>query len=214
MDSDPYSKLRSFFESGRRLRFKKREMILRAGDIPSGIFYIKNGFVRQYIISKDGQELTTVIYKPDDLFPLMWGLNEQISNRYFEAMTSAELYRVSKEKFIEFIKKEPEILYKLTSRILNRLNAVSERLEYLAFGSAYAKVASILLIIAQRLGEEKEGGVVIPFSLTHKDIAALTGITRETSSIEIKKLERAKIINWHNRTIINIKKLKEESLLV
>lgn len=215
MDLDPLENAARFFSRFKLLHYKKGELLLRPDDIPSGVFYLKKGYVRQYVISKEGQELTTIIYKPGDLFPLMWGLNEMVSNRYFEAMVPLELYRIPKETLLDFIKKEPEVLLKLTGRILNRLHAVSERLEYLAFGSAYAKVASIILICAKRLGEKKDHEVVIPLPLTHRDIASLVGVTRETTSIELKKLEKKNIIGYQGRLLVvkSMDRLQKESLL-
>ncbi len=215
MESDPYGKINEFFARHKLLKYKKREVVLRAGDIPSGIFYLRKGFIRQYVISRDGEEFTAIIYKPGDLFPLLWALNERISNRTFEAMTAVELSRAPIDKFITFIKSEPTVLYRVTSRILNRVNALSERMEYLVLGNAYQRVASLIWIFASRFGEKVASSILVPLPLTHKDIASLIGITRETTSIELKKLEKKNIIGYKGRMILvkKIDMLRELSLL-
>ncbi|MBI4100756.1 Crp/Fnr family transcriptional regulator [Candidatus Microgenomates bacterium] len=130
-------------------------------------------------------------------------------------MTAVELWRVSRNQFLDFIKANPDILFELTSRITVRLGGLLERMEYLVFGNAHQKVASILAICAQRFGRQEGGKTKISVPLTHKDIAALIGFTRETVSLEMKKLEKKGIISRRGQLILvkNSKKLEDESIL-
>lgn len=214
-------KLESFFKRFRHFHYKKDETLLHAGDEPSGVFYLSKGFVRLYSISKDGEELSLIIFKPGDFFPMIWAINKTVVNYYLETMTPVELYRTSREEFRKFIKgedggdKNVDVLYEITSKIVVRLGGLLSRMEYLAFGNAYQKVASILHICAERFGESVDGSITIQVPLTHKDIASLVGVTRETASIEVKKLERKGLISFHGRHIVvkNLSNLRRESLL-
>ena len=208
-------KLNNFFSKYKKYSFKKGEVILRGGDAPQGVYFIGKGYVRDYSISKDGEELTLIVFKPEDFFPMQWVFNDRISQHYFNAMSAVELWRCPKEDFINFIEENPEIFFELTSHITLRLGGIMQRMEYLAFGNAYEKVASILMICAERFGEKKGKQVLIPFSLTHKDLAMFIGMTRETVSIEVKKLERKGIIGYKRHLIIvkNVKKLQLASLI-
>lgn len=195
------------------LRYKKGETILHAEDPPPGIFFIQSGYVRLFSISEDGEELTLIIFRPGDAFPLSWVI-DNIPNIYnLEAMTQAQIYRAPKEKFVLFLKRHPEILFEFTKRILVRLTGLLTRMEQLVFGNAYAKVASILYLCGERFGKKTGRGTVIELPLTHKDIGLMVGITRETTSIEMKKLERKGLVFYQNGLIVikNLKLLKEES---
>lgn len=210
-----FLKLNHFFSKRKVRSHKKREVILRPTDIPSGIFFIEKGYVRQYIISEDGKELTTVIYKPRDLFPIRWALLNMPLQSHFEAMTPVEVRHASKEEFIKFLKKEPEAFLLLTSRIINRLHAILERMEHLAFGSSYNKVASLLLLLVERFGKKSKSFMLIQIPLTHQDIASMLGLTRETVSISMKKLFDKGIISRYDQFIIvkSIRKLEKEASL-
>lgn len=207
-------RLNKFFSKFKKLQYKKGELILRGGDSPQGVYFIEKGYVKDYSISKEGEELTLIIFKPEDFFPLQWVFNNKPNVHYFEAMTSVEIWRCPKSDFITFIEANPEIFFELTSHIMLRLGGITQRMEYLAFGNAYQKVASIIMICAERFGEEKDDGWIIRIPLTHREVAMLVGMTRETVSIEIKKLERKGIINYKGRSIFvkDLTKLKEESL--
>ncbi|OGH17668.1 MAG: hypothetical protein A3C22_02200 [Candidatus Levybacteria bacterium RIFCSPHIGHO2_02_FULL_37_10] len=208
-------KLILFFKKFKLLRYNKGDIILRAEDIPSGVFYLKKGCVRLYSVSKDGEELTLIIFKSGNVFPLMWSINNTPNQYHLEAMTQAELYRSPRDKFLGYIKVNPDVMLELFKHVLARFGGVLQRMEYLVFGDAYAKIASILVILADRFGEKRTADIRIQVPLIHKDVAMLVGVTRETASIELGKLEKKGIIKHKGKAIIikDIKKLKKESLL-
>lgn len=211
----PLHELDLFFKKFRPLAYRRGEIIIRVGDPPPGIFYLKSGYVRVYSFSRSGEELTLIIFKPGDIFPVSWAINNAPSGYFVEAMTTAELWRVKREQFLEFVRDKPEILFELTRRMLVRFLGLMRRMEYLVFGNAYAKVASILVICAERFGEKRGRKIIIDVPLTHNDIANLIGVSRETVSIEMKKLERQGLLAYRGR-LVEIKnpiKLRRESLI-
>lgn len=207
-------RLNLFFEQFKQFDYKKHEIILRPYDMPSGIFYLQKGYVRAYSTSREGKELTIIIFKPEDVFPYSWAISNIQNKYYYEAMTLVEVRRVSKEELLNFINNNPDILFTLSNRIVVRMMGLAQRMEYLVFGNAYKKVASILLICAERFGIREKNNVAIQVPLTHKDIASLVGVTRETASIEMKKLEKRELIMHQGRFMVvkDMNRLKKESL--
>lgn len=128
-------------------------------------------------------------------------------------MGHVELQQAPRDEFVKFVKANGDVLFELTSKILIRLGGLIERMVYMVFGNAYNKVASIIAICAERFGYPDKEGVVIDVLLTHKEIANLLGIARETVSIEIKKLEKLGIIGYKGRYIVvrDVKALRGES---
>lgn len=213
--ADTSASLVNFFRKFRLLQYKKGETILHAQDSPQGVFYLEKGYVRQYATCAEGDELALIIFKPGDFFPLRWALGEIESRYSIGAMTDAVVWRAPRREFQEFVKNNPDILFHLTQRILVRLGGLLSRMEYLTFGNAYEKVASIVAICAERFGRKEGRNIVVQVPLTHQDIAFLVGITRETTSIELKKLEKKGLIAFRSRLLVvrNINKLHRESLL-
>ena len=211
MPDEPHLvKLDEFFQKTKLLFYKRRALILHPNDPPSSVFYIKNGYVRVYRISEEGEELTMTILKPKDFFPLTYGINKIVNPYYLEAITPLELWRAPQEQFLDFIKNDQDVLYELTSRIIVRFDGVLTRMEYLMFSNAYMKVATTLLVCAKRFGEVQGSNVVIKVPLTHRDIATLVGITRETTSLEMKKLENEGFLGRMGRLLVikNIENLE------
>lgn len=206
-------KLEAFFTQYKHQAYKKGEILIRADDEPQGIFYLKNGIVRQYSISKDGEEQTLNLYKPVSFFPLMWAINDTHNTYYFEAVTEVGVFRAPREHVVVFLKNEPEILYDLVSRLYKGMHGLLSRIEYLQSGDAYAKVIFALVNASLRFGQSK-GNSGIEISITHREMSALTGLTKETISRECTKLEERGLIKNTNHLVAikDIKRLESELL--
>lgn len=206
----------SYFSKFPSRAYRKRWVVVNAGDHLQKIFYLKKGYMRVYSMSAEGKEITLLVYKPGDFFPLLTALKKGIPYPYWvETMTSAEVVSVPVDSFVDFFTKHPHLLLNLSGEIMGRLDSALQRIEYMAFGNVYVKVASILAIGAKRFGRKEGSTIVIDIPLTHKDIGLLIAAARETVSTEIKKLERKGIITHKGKNIVikNLKALEKEALL-
>lgn len=211
-ESQLVAKLEQFFQTSLILTYKKRTLIFHPDDSASSVFYIKSGYVRVYRISEEGEELTLTILKPKDFFPLSYAINRMANPYHLEAITPLEIWKAPQDQFLSFIKTNPDVLYELTTRILVRFDGVLSRMENLLFCNAYVKVAATLLMCAKGFGEDYNGSTLVKVPLTHRDIATLVGITRETTSLEMKKLEKQGFLTKSGRFLV-IKDMKRlESL--
>lgn len=206
-------KIEDFFSIYKHQIYKKGEILIRSDEEPQGVFYLKSGLVRQYSISKDGDELTLNIYKPEAFFPLMNVFTKIPNTYYFEAITDVQVFKGNQEEVAEFLKKDPEVLQDLIVRLYRGMHGLLSRIEYLLSGSAYSKIIFTLLNFAYRFGEQKESKKV-EITITHREIASLTGLTKETISRECSKLsENGLIENTKNHVVIrSLQKLEDELL--
>ncbi len=207
--------IQTFFSQYKVITFKKNETILRAEATPQGVYYIKSGHVRLYLISEDGVEFTVIIYKAGDIIPLKWALNKVENIYYYEALSPVEVYCAPKNDFLDLMKKNAEAAMHITNQIVFDYSALIYRMQHIVFGNAQAKVASIILTAAKRFGEKNGKDISVPIRLTHQQIALSAGITRETASIEIKKFENKGFIGYDGRLMVikDMEKLEKEAFL-
>lgn len=201
MDQELTHKLDAFFEKYTPQVFPKSAILIRAGEAPKGIFYLKKGHVRQYVITQNGEEMTLHMYKPGAFFPMSWAFNENPNLYYFESMSEVEVLVAPKDAVLVFVKKEPDILFDLAKRVFSGLDGILTRMEQLMSGNARARLITILVISAKRFGEVRKNGIVIHLKLTHQDLASLAGLSRETVSREMMQLKEKKLIGYTASTI-------------
>ena len=200
-------KLIDFFSRHRQVEYKKGELIFRPGDDFSNVYFIKSGYVRLYLDDEDGKEITINVFKPVFYLSLHYALNEGENRYFFEALTDVEIWKAPKQEVIDFIKNDREILGFLTERLLKVVDELMRHVEVAISGDAYTKVASLVISLAKSSGKQIDNKVEMEFATTHRLIASLTGLSRETASIQIKKLEREGYI-IQNKSLLVINDLK------
>ena len=212
MDTGLLKKLDPFFRQYKPLYCKKGQIILRPEDKVDSIYFIEKGYVRFYSISEDGRELTYLIYKPGYLFPIIYTFLGETTKYYFDALTPLILRRAPRDAFTNLVAGNSSALFAIGQEIVIRFDEMLNRMQYSAFGSAYQAVAHLLFSLGEQFGTRKGESMEINLPVTHKDIASMAGLTRETVSLAMKQLEGNKFIIYKRKhiTIRNVDKLKNE----
>ena len=198
------------FHQGTRLTYKKGEYIIRPGEVPESVFYIEEGLVKAYNISKYGEENLLIIRKNHEVFPLIWAITGQERNIIYQAMNDVVVWRISRRDYLKELHNNPEMLRPLLDMVTEMYRIHSERIINLEYRTVRERVASFLLIMAQRFGKKTPEGIMIEVPLRHQDIASSVNASRETSSRELGRLERDGLIKNKQLciTIKDPKKLK------
>lgn len=211
MESDIEQKLVGFFKKYKLIKYNKGEIIFRPGDVFSDVSFVKNGYVRLFRVTKNGKETTINLFKPVFYLSLMFS-NTNYENQYlFEAITDIELWKCPNNDIKRFFKKNPEVSEWLNISLLKILNDVLANVGDTVSGNSCSKILSIILSLVSHFGVETPDGISIDFLTSHRILASLAGIARETASIQIKKLERQGLIRQINRRIVvpDLQKLKD-----
>lgn len=204
-------KLENFFSQHKHQLYKKGEILIRADDEPAGVFYLKTGIVKEYTISKKGEELVINIFKPQSFFPMSWAVNNSKNMYYYEAITDSEVWRSPRDTTLTFIKQNPDVLYDLLKRVYIGLDGLLLRMVYLMSENAQDRLLTELVIQGKRFGR-KLADNAIELKITEKDLASQSGMTRETVSRVIKVLKDKNLITFQKGVlhILDIKLLESE----
>ncbi len=179
-----------FRKHGQRQTFRKGDFVIRPGESPPGIFYIYQGLVKAYDITKYNEENLLIIRKADELFPLIWGITGQERHVIYQTLAPTITWQISRDEFLDFIEKRPEALAPLLDMTLEMYRLHSERILNLEYRTVRERIISFLLTMSQRFGKETEEGLLIEVPLRHQDIASSVNSTRETTSRELATMER------------------------
>ena len=210
MNTDINTNLDTFCSQYKEINYKKGDIVIRGDDAPTGVYLIKSGIVKMSSIAEDGNELAVNIYKPGTFFPMTWAIGGVENSYYYQTLAASKLVRVPKDEFVVFLKKNPEILYDLTRRVLIGLDGLLFNVRHLLNGTSVSKVASILYMLARRFGIKDGDQVEIGLGLSHQEISRFAGVTRETTTIAINKLVNDGIITQKQRklTVRNMEYLR------
>ena len=191
--------LHAFLERHHTRTFKKGEIIIFQGEAPPCAYIVKEGVIKAYNLSVDGDEKPVAFYSADSVFPASWVYGKMPNAiYYYEAFTpEVEVYSIERDEFVEFIKKRPELLYQELEHALTDQLGSSMRLNALQHSRASDKLIYTLHYLALNHGKPSDSQKIeITLDLKHQDFANLTGLTRETAATELNKLKRQGIIDY------------------
>jgi len=193
MDKKFENNLQNFFSLHSLQKYKKGQIIIKPGEKPDFVGFIKSGYVRVYTLNESGQEITMSFFKPVLYFTTIYAMTGNTNKFYFEAITPVELWTAPIEDFMGYCKQNTEVSKAMMNKISNLFLNLVENTGRLLAGDSLSKVAMTVLSVSEGKAD---------FALTHKMIASLTGLTRETVTLQMLKLEKLKLIDNKNRKVV------------
>lgn len=190
------------FKTGTRMTYKKGEFVIRPGETPPGVFYVQEGLVKAFNITKYGEETLLIIRKEHEIFPLIWAITGQERHIIYQTLSPAILWRISEEAYREFLRHHTTALPVILDMVTEMYRIHSERILNLEYRSVRERLVSFLLTMSQRFGRETPRGLVVEVPLRHQDIASSINASRETASRELAYLERKGLIGTARGNII------------
>ncbi len=192
---------------------KKGANVLFQGEIPRRAMIVRDGFIRAYTITSSGDERVVAIYGKGDILPLSWILGETTNALfYYDAITETRLMTFSKEDFHTALE-DPQSMRAVLHFVGNQYTALLLRITGLEQSRAVEKIGFTLYYLLFRYGVEKSPGIyTIELKLSQLMISNLVGLTRESSTKNLKTLKEKGVISYVSSTY-TIDKLKLEQFL-
>lgn len=211
MNNEVKQVLDVFFAGYPLRRIDKGEVVLRPDDMLEHVFYLVEGSVVQYDISAAGNEVIVNAFKPNAFFPMSMAINQTPSDYFFEAATPVVARLAPVSDVVAFLKKNPEVVFDLLSRVYRGTDGLQRRMAHLMGGNAKSRLIFELINAAYRFGEKTPEGIRIP--LTENDLAKRSGLSRETVSRTANKFKQAGLLAVKQNSIVVSDVTKLESLL-
>jgi CRP/FNR family transcriptional regulator, global nitrogen regulator len=192
-------------------RFGAKDLIFAPGDPDGQLYFLLEGTVRLYKIYGEYKEATVALLKDGGVFGELSLDEERWQNVFAEAVTDSRVAGVRKSVLTEVIKRRPEFALKLLFSFSERLRRSDEVVESLLDREVSARLATLLLHLADRFGESNGLGTVLQVRLTHQDLANMIVSTREAVSKVMSEFQRDGLIEVRNRRISVSPRLAEIS---
>jgi CRP/FNR family transcriptional regulator, global nitrogen regulator len=116
-------------------------------------------------------------------------------------VTEARVASIYKAALERVIKRDPEFALKLFSSLSERLRQSDEVIESLLHREVSTRLATLLLNLGERFGEDGQADVLIGVRLTHQELANMIASTREAVSKVMSELQRDGVIESRSRRV-------------
>jgi len=188
MESDVSEKVRLFFTTYPKRTYPKGQILVFADENPEHIYYLASGQVRKYDVSYRGDEVIVNIFKTGAFFPMSWALNKQPNRYFYKTEAATELHITPADDALQFLKDNPDVALDLLARVYRGTEGLFGRMVHLMSGTAKSRLLYELIIECRRFGAKQPDGSY-QLSATEVDLAARSGLSRETVSREMRKVK-------------------------
>lgn len=179
-------------------KFSKDSIMVYQGELPPCLYAVREGFVKIYDLSSDGNEQMVGLAGKYDFIPSELLFSRDIAAQFFyAAFTPVEVYAVNRDELARRIRDNPAALYEIVQAVSDKYHGLRRHLTAVQKPKAREKIVYVLYFLALYFVAGKQQNlqkVAIP--LTQQDIANLVGITRETAAHELKQLKNEGYITY------------------
>ncbi|HQQ97303.1 MAG TPA: Crp/Fnr family transcriptional regulator [Cyclobacteriaceae bacterium] len=183
--------------------YKKDDFIFFPNEPASHIYMIAEGRVRIGHYLDDGKEVVSAILGSGEIFGELALAGEERRRDFAQAMDNNTMVcPLGIDDLKSLMWENKELSFKMLKLVGLRLIRLERKLELLVFKDARTRIVEFLKDTASWKGKKVGYETLIPTKLTHKDIASLTGNSRQTVTTILNEMKEQNLITFDRRRIL------------
>ena len=170
-------------------------LLYAPGERADTLFLLGRGHVQLYRLSPNGRKLVVATLRTGAFFGAIPPVAQETYQTFAETIDDSVLYVLGRADAERLLREKPEVALRVVAVLGERLRRLERRLEAMAFQNIPARLANLLL----RLADEQGDGVVLGY--THQDLADMLGTYRETVSETLHKFRADGLVQTGRREV-------------
>lgn len=184
--------------------FAKGEVIMTEGDVSDTLQAIQTGYIKVTSVDDAGDERMLWIAGRYDIVPTERLFSPRQPLQFFyTALSDGAAYQINKADFLHAAKNNLGLMSEVATSMSSHYDDLLTRINSAEQASVRGKLIATLRYLAQRFSAESAVDLYqLGLRLTHKDLAEMISSTRETTSVELKKLRTLGCIDYNSSQFI------------
>jgi len=166
------------------------------------IFLISKGRVKIGTYGSDGKEITKAILSPGEVFGELALISDGNRRDFAYTLEDTQLCVLEKTDLSAMLRERSELQLFFMRLIGNRTLQLEQRLENLMFKTSRSRITEFLHQLAETRGRAVGFEREVRNMLTHKEIADLTGTSRQTVNAVLNDLRRQNILTFDRKRML------------
>ena len=179
---------------------------------PRGIFVLCAGEVKLSISLSGGKTLILRIARPGEVLGLMATISGIPYEVTAETIRPCQVAYIRQKDFLRFIAKHPEAYQNVMRQMTSLYQGACNQLRTVGLSASAPEKLARLLLDWSSNGKETEQGTQVRMPLTHEEIAALIGTTRETVTRTLSEFKSNHLVALHGSNLMISNRPALESL--
>lgn len=183
--------------------YKKDDFIYFKDQSSENIYMVSNGRVKIGTYGPDGKEIVKAILTRGEIFGELALAGEEKRQDFAQAMDNdTRVCAMTIDDLQNLMLDNKELSFKILKIVGFRLRKMERKIESLVFKDARTRIVEFLREMAEEKGQKVGFEMMIKNHLTHKDIASLTGTSRQTVTTVMNELREKNLITFDRRRIL------------
>jgi CRP/FNR family transcriptional regulator, cyclic AMP receptor protein len=169
---------------------------------PRGVFVLCAGEVKLSISSSGGKTLILRIAKAGEVLGLMSTLAGVPYEVTAETIRPCQVAYIRREDFLRFLGKHTELYQGIVRQMTSLYQGACSQLRTVGLSASAPEKLARLLLDWSAGGKQTEQGTQVKLPLTHEEIAALIGTTRETVTRTLSEFKSKQLVALHGSNLM------------
>jgi CRP/FNR family transcriptional regulator len=176
-----------------------------AGDPAKSLYLVKTGLIKTSRVSLSGGEMILEFHRPGELFGELCFCTG-VRHEQARALEPSEVVEILVSDLSAHLSRNPDASFDLMEALCDRLAGAYGRLQSLTFESTLERLARMLLLLADMLGEATPDGVHITHYIRQEELAQLVAARREVVSTLLNQLRDRGLIDYSRKGSISVRR--------
>ena len=177
------------------------EAVYLAGQSADRLYVVATGAARLTAATADGDDVLLDVLGPGAYLGTLPVLGGEVYAEDAWGLTAGCLLSFSADRLDTVLERFPSVARQALVAVGGRLQTRQERIRRTASASAPARLAAVLLMLAERLGRIEDDRVVVDVPLSRDDLGSLAGCAAETVSRHLARWRREGIVDTGRRWV-------------
>jgi CRP/FNR family cyclic AMP-dependent transcriptional regulator len=192
-----------FQSQGREIEMSKNEILYREGNVSDRMFIVVQGRVKIGTYGDENKEVLKNLIHKGEIFGEGAVFGETRRRDFAAAMDdTVKVLELKAADVNQIMRTHPDVSFKITSQIAQKLHSAERRLEALTFKNSRTRIIEFLKDTARKQGRKVGYETLLRPFLTHQDIGNLTTTSRQTVSSVLNELKGSNMIYYDRHRLL------------
>jgi CRP/FNR family transcriptional regulator, cyclic AMP receptor protein len=174
-------------------RFPRGTALFHERQNSDRVLVLLSGCVKLSCLSVDGKEVVLAIRGPGDLLGELSAIDDEPRSATGTALEPVEALTLATSDFRSFLTANPRVSLTIMSMLSRRLRDADRKRVEFAADDTMTRVASRIVELSERFGEEASEEVSIDLPISQEELAGWTGCSRDSV---VKALQSMRGLGW------------------
>lgn len=185
----------------RKSPYKKNQHLFQTGEVFKSIYAIRAGAIKLYTYSDSGEEVVHGFCLPGDVVGFD-GLLEDAYQFNAVALDTTSICNIAYENLSDLASKVPNLNKQMMSVMSKKMQEGRLHTELLIKRNADQRVAQFIWNMAERHQQRGYAHDEFRLPILHRDVALYLGLTPETVSRILAKLNADGVVSWKKKEVV------------